>query len=81
MNGIPFGLTPEARDIVIRRNLGDPIKYTVGTVQRPVQMICHSRRSAIRLSTEFATIQGIRVWLFDQELKPILILDTEAAQA
>jgi len=81
MNKIPFELTPDARDIVIRRNAGDPIKYALGTVQRPVQMICRSRQSAIRLSTEFATIQGIRVWLFDQELKPILIFDTEAAKA
>jgi hypothetical protein len=81
MNKIPFGLTPEARDIVIRRNAGDPNKYTLGTVQRPVLMICRSRQSAIKLSTEFAAIHGIRVWLFDQGLKPILILDTEAVEA
>lgn len=76
MNEIPFGPTPQPTDLVISRKAQDPRKYTLGTVQHPMQMICDNRQSALNLCTEFAAIQGLRVWHFDTVKKPHLIFES-----
>ena len=76
MNEIPFGPTPQPTDLVISRKAGYPRKYTLGTVQFPVQMICANRQSAVNLCTEFAAIQGLRVWHFANAEKPHLIFES-----